>query len=268
MSAPKPHHFLLRWPLSALMAWTGTWALFLLVLAPRLPLLLAVALATAVGVLCSVMAGTFWRRLAIAAGFPLSLLLSGSITLPAWAWLLPLLLILLIYPMNAWRDAPLFPTPANALHQLEQHAPLAPHAKILDAGCGLGHGLIALRFAYPEALLVGIEWSWPLRLLTALRCPWAKIRQGDIWKADWRSYDMVYLFQRPESMPRAVAKARAELKPGAWLVSLEFVALELQANASVQTVEGKPVWLYQAPFLLADEKSKEIKQVQKTKKKK
>ena len=259
MPAPKSHHFLLRWPLSALMAWTGTWALFLLVLAPRLPLLLAVALATAVGVLCSVMAGTFWRRLAIAAGFPLSLLLSGSVTLPAWAWLLPLLLILLIYPMNAWRDAPLFPTPSEALQQLELHAPLPPLAKILDAGCGLGHGLIALRKAYPEAQLVGIEWSWPLRLLTALRCPWAKIRQGDIWKADWRSYDMVYLFQRPESMPRAVTKARAELKPGAWLVSLEFVALELQANASVQTVEGKPVWLYQAPFLLANEKNKSVK---------
>lgn len=268
MSAPTSHHFLLRWPLSALIAWTVTWALFLLVLAPRLPLLLAVALATAAGVLGSVMAATFWRRLAIAAGFPLSLLLSGAIHLPAWAWLCPLLLILLIYPMNAWRDAPLFPTPAEALRALEQHAPLAPHARILDAGCGLGHGLHALRLAYPEAQLVGIEWSWPLRLLAAVRCPWATIRQGDIWQADWRSYDMVYLFQRPESMPRAVAKARAELKPGAWLVSLEFMAEELQHQASVQTVEGKPVWLYQAPFLFAEHKSKSSKQVQKSKKNK
>jgi hypothetical protein len=125
-----------------------------------------------------------------------------------------------------------------------------------------------LRKAYPEAQLVGIEWSWPLRLLTALRCPWAKIRQGDIWKVDWHSYEMVYLFQRPESMPRAVAKARAELKPGAWLVSLEFVAEELQVQARVQTVEGKPVWLYQAPFLLADKKSKANQQLQTIKKKK
>jgi SAM-dependent methyltransferase len=268
MSVPKTHHFLLRWPLSALMAWTVTWALFLFVLAPRLPLLLAVTLATAAGVLCSVMAGTFWRRLAIAAGFPLSLLLSGSIALPAWAWLLPLLLILLIYPMNAWRDAPLFPTPALALRALEQHVPLAPNALILDAGCGLGHGLHALRLAYPAAQLVGIEWSWPLRLLTAVRCPWATIRQGDIWKANWHSYDMVYLFQRPESMPRAVAKARTELKPGAWLVSLEFKAEELQAQARVQTVEGKPVWLYQAPFLFAEEQSKTTQKSHSTQQKK
>jgi SAM-dependent methyltransferase len=268
MSASPPLHFLMRWPLSALIAWTVTWALFLLMLAPRLPLLLAVALATAAGVLGSVMAGTFWRRLAIAAGFPLSLLLSGSIHLPAWAWLCPLLLILLIYPMNAWRDAPLFPTPADALRALEQHAPLAANARILDAGCGLGHGLYALRLAYPKAQLEGIEWSWPLRLLAAVRCPWASIRQGDIWKADWHAYDMVYLFQRPESMPRAVAKARTELKSGAWLVSLEFMAEELQHQASVQTVEGKPVWLYQAPFLFAEHKTKSSKQIQKTKNKK
>ena len=97
----------------------------------------------------------------------------------------------------------------------------------------------------------GIEWSWPLRAAAALLFPWARIRQGDIWRADWQTYDMVYLFQRPESMPRAVAKARAELKPGAWLVSLEFVAEELQAQAVLRSVEGKPVWLYQAPFVAA-----------------
>ncbi len=82
----------------------------------------------------------------------------------------------------------------------------------------------------------------------ALLCPWARVRQGDMWKADWSAHDMVYLFQRPESMPRAVAKARAELKPGAWLVSLEFIAEELAPTAVLKTVADKPVWLYQAPF--------------------
>ena len=223
----------LRWPLPALLAWFGTWCVYLFLLAPNLTLLAGIGAATAVGVLLSVLGGTLWRRLAIGAGFPLSLLLSGAVALPAWAWLAPFALILLVYPMNAWRDAPLFPTPAKALLGLASHAPLAKGAAILDAGCGLGHGLAALRAA------------------AALLCPWAHIRQGDIWRADWQTYDMVYLFQRPESMPRAVAKARAELKPGAWLVSLEFVAKELQAQAVLQSVGGKPVWLYLAPFVAA-----------------
>ncbi len=196
----------------------------------------------------SVFAATFWRRLAIAAGFPLSLLISGSVALPAWAWLLPLLLVAIVYPMNAWRDAPLFPTPSSALIGLAERAPLADGARILDSGCGLGDGLIALRAAYPKAILHGVEWSWPLRGLTALRCPWARITQGDMWKTDWSQYDMVYLFQRPETMPRAVEKARAELRSGCWLVSLEFLAEELKPTAQLNNVDGKPVWLYRAPF--------------------
>jgi hypothetical protein len=59
---------------------------------------------------------------------------------------------------------------------------------------------------------------------------------------------MVYLFQRPETMPRAVEKASAELRPGAWLASLEFPAKELQPTAVLQNEDGKPVWLYRAPF--------------------
>ncbi len=239
---------LIRWPLPALLAWGGSWLLHALLLRLGWPAWLCASVATLAGVLASVLAGTTSRRLAVAAGFPLSLLLSGTVSLPAWAWLLPLLLVALVYPMNAWRDAPLFPTPASALQSLARHAPLPDGARVLDAGCGLGHGLRALRGAYPRAQLHGIEWSWPLRALAALACPWARIRQGDMWKDDWSGYDMVYLFQRPESMPRAVAKARAELRAGAWLASLEFVANELQPDAVLDNGGGKPVWLYRAPF--------------------
>lgn len=237
-----------RWPLPALLAWAGTWLLYGGLLKLGVAVWLSLAVATLAGVMLSVFAVSFWRRVAIAAGFPLSLLLSGSVALPAWVWLLPLLLIVLVYPINAWRDAPLFPTPALALSGIQQCAPLKEGARILDAGCGLGDGLIALHSAYPTAALYGVEWSWPLRALTALRCPWARITQGDMWKTDWSQYDMVYLFQRPETMPRALDKARAQLQPGAWLVSLEFVAEGLRPTAQLNNVEGKPVWLYRAPF--------------------
>ena len=232
----------------ALLAWTISWLLHSALLRSGLPLWLCVMLATAASALLSVLAGTLSRRIAVAAGFPLSLLLTGAVALPAWAWLLPLAIVLLVYPMNAWRDAPLFPTPSAALKDLAAHAPLPAGALVLDAGCGLGHGLRALRAVYPDAKLHGTEWSWPLRILTGLLCPWARIRQGDMWRDDWGAYDMVYLFQRPETMPRAVEKARAEMKPGAFLVSLEFVAKELKPDAALDTLPDKPVWIYRAPF--------------------
>jgi SAM-dependent methyltransferase len=205
-------------------------------------------IASVIGIAASLLGKTWWRRLMIGLGFPLSLLLTQAASLPGWFWLLPLLALLLIYPLNAWRDAPLFPTPSNALNDLPGQVILKHNAMILDAGCGLGAGLKALHKVFPQAQLTGIESSLALRALCALRCPWARVRQGDIWKADWSNFDMVYLFQRPESMPRAIAKARTELKDGAWLVSLEFEALGLQALAVFNTVPGKPLWLYQVPL--------------------
>lgn len=237
----------LPWPLPALLAWGGAWAVFGLLLQLGVPGIAALLLATACGAACSLWGATWWRRGLIGAGFPLSLALSGTLALPAWAWLLPLALFLLVYPLNAWRDAPLFPTPARALQGLAGVVPLAPGAQVLDAGCGLGHGLQALRLAYPQAQLHGLEWSWPLRAVCALRCPWARVRRGDIWRADWSGYALVYLFQRPESMAKALAKARAQMAPGSWLVSLEFEVQGVVATGRLQAPDGRPVWLYRLP---------------------
>ncbi|WP_326535305.1 class I SAM-dependent methyltransferase [Pseudorhodoferax sp.] len=241
----------LPWPLPAVLVWVLAWGVFKsLLLAGAVPWL-ALLLASATGGLASVLGTTLWRRLLMALGFPLALLLGGAAGGAAWLWLVPLAVLALVYPLNAWRDAPLFPTPADALAGLAGRAPLPPGAQVLDAGCGLGHGLQALHWTYPQAKLHGVEWSWPLRLVCGLRCPWARVRQGDMWRADWRPFALVYLFQRPESMARAVAKAQAELAPGAWLVSLEFEATVLRPTARLQGADGRPVWLYQQPFTRA-----------------
>ena len=239
------------WPLPAVLAWLASWLLFRILIANGAPGALVLGLPAALGVACSLMGQTWWRRLLIGAGFPLSLGLSMPMGLgawPAWLWLVPLGVLLLIYPINAWRDAPLFPTAPDALLGLPTQAQLPAGAHILDAGCGTGQGLQALRAAYPQAVLHGLEWSWPLRLICALRCPWAQVRQGDIWEADWSTYDLVYLFQRPESMTRAALKAQT-LKPGAWMVSLEFEATHLVPSAHWPAPNGKMVWIYRAPVM-------------------
>ena len=182
-------------------------------------------------------------------GFSLSMwAASGALTMPPIGWLLLLGLIVVIYPRKAWKDAPLFPTPRRALRQLPEHITLLGGARILDAGSGLGDGLIALRDAYPRADLNGVEMSWPLRIISAIRCSFATIRQGDIWMVDWRSYDMVYMFQRPESMPRAIEKAEVEMRRGAWLVSLEFEAIGIVPSAIIYGKDSRPIWVYQLPF--------------------
>lgn len=241
-----------RWPLPAIFAWVLAWGLFKWLAGQGFAPVIALGAASALGVACSLWADSWWRRLLIGVGFPLSLAMTlasaGVQAFPAWAWLVPLGLLLLVYPINAWRDAPVFPTPADALLSLPSHAPLSVGALVLDAGSGAGDGLQALHAAYPEVVLHGLEWSWPLRFVGAWRCPWARVRRGDIWSADWSAYDMVYLFQRPESMTRAVIKA-GELRPGAYMVSLEFEAIHLRPSASYAAPGGKMVWVYKAPLV-------------------
>ena len=242
----------LPWPLPALLCWASAWLVWLpaqsLLGAPA-ALLVAAATGASLALCCS----GRWRQVIAAAGFPLSAwalgLADGSsaaaTALPAAAWLWMGLPLLLAYPVRAWRDAPFFPTPTTALMGLASHID-APE-RVLDAGCGLGHGLRALRREWPQAQLVGLEWSAPLAAWTAWRCRClpASVQRADMWAASWARFDLVYLFQRPESMARAWAKAQQEMAPGSWLVSLEFVVPELQPHASLQRLGARPVWLYQ-----------------------
>jgi SAM-dependent methyltransferase len=233
------------WPLPALAAWAFAWGVFALLKSAAVPMGIAIAAAVLAGVALGVIGSTPWRRVFVAAGFPLSLLVSGAAgALPAWGWLLPLALLALVYPLNAWRDAPVFPTPAGALEGLAAQAPLAAGAQVLDAGCGLGAGLRELQRVYPQAVLHGLEWSWPLRLVCAWRCRFARVRRGDMWLADWSPYDIVYVFQRPESMARALEKAERDMHRGGWLVSLEFSAPNPVPSAMLEGANGRRVWLY------------------------
>ena len=240
------------WPIPALGLWALAWVLFLTLRVLHVDVALAWMAALFTGLLAAVLMPTWVRRGMVALGFPLSwwLLTGGEgsrwlMTLPAWGWLVPLAGLLLLYPPGSWRDAPLFPTPSAAFDGLAQPVPLPLAGHVLDAGCGVGDGLLALERAYPEVHLHGIERSWPLRLVCALRVPTAKVRQGDIWAADWAAYDMVYLFQRPESMPRAWQQAQAQLKPGAWLASLEFAVPDVPPTQVWTCPDGRPLWLYQ-----------------------
>jgi len=231
----------LPWPLPALLSWAAAWVLFG-ALRPwgDVPALLGGAV---VGGLLALLQTRRWRRVIVGLGFPLSVLTLAT-AVPAWAWLLPALLLLIIYPASTWRDAPLYPTPRGALRELAELAPLPPGAAILDLGCGLGHGLRELRAAYPQARLTGIEWSRPLAWACRLACRFATVERGDMWTRDWCGFDLVYVFQRPESMARVWSKAGAELALDAWLVSLDFEVQGQTPLARVNLSHRHSLWLY------------------------
>lgn len=240
LSAPR-----LPWPLPAVAAWLLAWAAFAAAQAAGAGPGPAFVAGLAAGGAVAATARGRWRRLLAGGGFPLSALALGAWpALPAWAWLAAALPLALAYPLKAWRDAPFFPTPSGALQGLDAVVALPAGARVLDAGCGLGHGLAALHRLWPDARLEGVEWSAPLAWLAARRCRFATVRRGDLWAGSWAGADLVYVFQRPESMDRVAAKADAEMAPGRWLVSLEFPIAGRQPVARAGVPGGRPVWIY------------------------
>jgi hypothetical protein len=256
----------LGWPWSALVAWCACWGFDALLRWAGAGLLLALLGAFVLGVGLSRLNQGWFRQAIVAAGFPLSWVLHRGVgvlpelwaqaqvgVIPAWGWLLPLGLLLVLYPKRAWGDAPLFPTPAGGLQGLPDGVKLPPHARILDAGCGMGAGLRELSRIWPEHPLTGWEYSPVWAFFCRLRCPWARIQQRDIWAHSWADFSLVYLFQRPESMARAYAKAVQDMQPGTWLVSLEFPVPDVLPHTCLTGVKGRSVWVYELKNAVAQQ---------------
>lgn len=231
------------WPLSALEVWLLAWAGHALLLGWGREL--AFVGGALLGGALALLFKARWRRLIAALGFPVSTLMLGwQGEAGGLLWLVPLALLWWLYPRRSWSEAPLFPTPRGALERLPALAPLPAGARVLDAGCGLGDGLRELVRVYPQACVEGVEWSRPLAWLARRRVASAHVRRGDLWADDWAPWALVYVFQRPESMPRVWDKACAELAPEAWLVSLDFAVPGVAPVASWQLGGGQFVWLY------------------------
>ncbi len=233
----------LPWPLPAVLVWCFGWLVWRAALWLGADPVLALGAGCATAGVAALGCKGLWRRAIAALGFPLATGLAGAAPgiSSAW-WLLPLLPLLLAYPLRAWRDAPFFPTPAQGLDGLPDI--VGQPTEVLDAGCGLGHGLRALARQWPHARLQGVEWSPLLVAGARLTTPGARIRRGDMWAGSWAAFDLVYLFQRPETMARAWDKARRELRPGSWLVSLEFEVPGVVPAARLADPNRRTVWIY------------------------
>jgi hypothetical protein len=237
----------------AVFAWGGGWLLMLAASWLGWPAGGALLLGMVPALWAQGLVAAGWRRWAVLAGLPLLMLTTAGVSaVSPWGWLGFAVLLLVLYPLQAWRDAPVFPTPRSALQNLAEVVSLEPGAAVLDAGSGMGHGIAALRRAFPAARIDGVESSLPLVLWSRRRLhregassgPRCRVRRGDMWTCSWAEFALVYVFQRPESMQRAWHKASAEMPAGAWLVSLEFEVPEATPISRQTCPDGRPLWIY------------------------
>ena len=132
---------------------------------------------------------------------------------------------------------PFVPTPKRVIRQMIELADIKANEKICDLGSGTGRIILAVAQKHKKSLVVGIEKSPTLRLVSRLILffhPFIKGRisivNRDFFNADLSQFDVILCFLTPEGL-RILAPKFQALKSGSRIISYMF-PLEEHLNYS------------------------------------
>jgi precorrin-6B methylase 2 len=153
-----------------------------------------------------------------------------------------LLLGIIGFIMASFRHkVPFVPTPRKIVRRMVDVADILPNEKICDLGSGSGRIIFYVAKMHHENLIVGIEKSLTLRMVSNffrwfhfLAKKRIQIVNRDFFNLDLYDYDVIFCFSTPEALRLLAPKFQA-LKPGSRIISYMF-PLENQANF-IETVD-------------------------------
>jgi len=176
---------------------------------------------------------------------PLLLLVHRLDIAPGW-FLAGFVLLLLVFWRTDRSRVPLFLSNRQTAEVIAGQVLTTP-CRFLDIGCGDGGLLVRLAAARPDCHFTGVEHApipWLIAWLRTRRISNATVRYGDFWRTSLAEYDMVYAFLSPAPMQRLWEKARAEMKPGALLVSNSFTVPEARPMRSLRVKDKRMTRLF------------------------
>lgn len=130
---------------------------------------------------------------------------------------------------------PFVPTPRKIVRHMVEDADIRPNEKVCDLGSGSGRIIFAVAKFHRENLIIGIEKSFCLRLVSKFFRFWhfgskkrIQIINQDFFNIDLYDFDVIFCFSTPEALRLLAPKFQA-LKPGSRIISYMF-PLENQQN--------------------------------------
>jgi SAM-dependent methyltransferase len=186
----------------------------------------------------------WWLLLHLA--FGPAVILALRIDAPAWMYVLPLCVLLLVYGSSFRSQVPLFLSNRRTVEcfaaWLERRG-----LRILDAGSGTGSFSLLLARLRRDCSVAGCEQAFLPALLGRLSArgrPNVRLQRGDFWKQDFGQYDVVYAFLSPVPMSSLWQKASAEMRAQSWLVSNSFPVPEHAPDVVLDVHDRRRTRLY------------------------
>jgi hypothetical protein len=157
--------------------------------------------------------------------FPVAAVLVQTLALPPVLFFIVFLLFLGVFWSTFRTQVPYYPSSKSVRDAVAASLPASP-VRFIDIGSGLGGLSLELARRRTESSFSGIEIAplpWLVSLLRAklLRID-ARFLLGDYNGLDFSRYDVIFAYLSPAAMPALWEKARAEMHPGALLLSYEF----------------------------------------------
>lgn len=192
-------------------------------------------------------AGSAWMRLPswwlpLQFGFPVLILASQELPIPAWGYLSAFLVLLALYWSTYRTRVPYYPSGARAWAAFAQVLPPGRALTVIDVGSGLGGLTLHLAHRHPDWNVTGIELAPLPWLLSRLRAVGSQARflRGDYTALDFSRYDAVFAYLSPAAMPALWNKASGEMRPGSLLASYEFPVPDRAPSRIVPVKPGGP----------------------------
>ena len=127
--------------------------------------------------------------------------------------------------------------------------PMKAGQTLVDLGCGDGR---VLRQAQKQYMVraIGYEINWLAFLkarLLSFGLKNVEIKRQDFWSADLTGADVVFCYLYPDVMKKLSAKLCTNLKPGAVIVSCNFILPGFEPSRVIRpagALQGDPVYIY------------------------
>ena len=185
---------------------------------------------------------SWWRAIQLL--FPLGLYATAQLDIPPAAFLAIFLFLLLLYWSTYRTQVPYYPSNRAVWDAVAALLPPNGTVRVIDIGSGLGGFTLDMARRRPGVKATGIELAPLPWLASSLRARLgkssARFIRGDYDKLDFADYDLVFAYLSPAAMSALWRKASREMRPGALLVSYEFVIADRLPNRTVYPTKGGP----------------------------
>jgi SAM-dependent methyltransferase len=150
---------------------------------------------------------------------------------------------------NLTLDALWQPTDRTTVKRILFLAGVRPGEHVVDLGCGDGR-IVVMAARQFGAQATGVEidplrvlWAWAWVLIAGVVSR-ARIKWGNMYRADLSAADVVILFLSPTSNRKLQSRLARELRPGARVVSYYHPMWGWEAQEIGEAKRGYPLYLY------------------------